>query len=49
MNGDIDVDEESEVTNWAPHESSAPSTEDSSIQSEEELDGIDATNAVRYV
>lgn len=47
---DIEEDEveaETEETDWAPQEDSAPSTEDYSSQSEEELDGIDLTNEVR--
>ena len=38
---------ETEETDWAPHEDSAPSTEDYSSQSEEECDGIDSSNTVR--
>ncbi len=53
----VDVEEEEEVqedlkvegedTDWAASEDSAPSAEDYSSQSEEELDGIDSSNTVR--
>ena len=42
-----DVEDEVEDTDWGPHEDSAPSTEDYSLQSEEEHDGIDSSNTVR--
>ena len=42
-----DLEVEAEDTDWAVHEDSAPSTEDYSSQSEEELDGIDSSNTVR--
>ena len=45
--GEEDVEVEAEDTDWAVHEDSAPSTEDYSSQSEEELDGIDSSNTVR--
>ena len=40
---------ETEETDWAPHEDSAPSAEDYSSQSEEEHDGIESSNTVRLV
>ena len=40
---------ETEETDWAPHEDSAPSAEDYSSQSEEEQDGIESSNTVRLV
>lgn len=45
-----DVQEsQTEETDWAPHEDSAPSTDEYTSQSEEELDGIDSSNTVRYM
>ena len=56
MAWDIDEDDmqsqpdetETEI-DWTPQEDSAPSTDDYSSQSEEELDGIDPSNTVRYL
>lgn len=42
-NVEVDIED----TDWAPCEDSAPSTEDYTSQSEEELDGIDSSNTVR--
>ena len=38
----------SETDYWATHEETAPSSDEYNSQSEEERDGIDATNTVRY-
>ena len=40
-----DVEDEVEDTDWGPHEDSAPSTEDYSLQSEEH--DVDSSNTVR--
>ena len=42
-----DVEDELEDANWGPHEDGAPSTDDYSLQTEEECDGIDSSNTVR--
>lgn len=41
-----DIESETE-TDWASQEDSAPSAEDYTSQSEEELDDIDSSNTVR--
>ena len=41
------MEDQVEDTDWAPHEDSAPSTEDYNSQSGEEFDGINSSSTAR--